>query len=68
MLPLRAAPVLASMLYPTVPDPIPGAPEVIEIQLSPVVAVHEQVLMFVVTAIVPVPLPEPNDSLVGAIE
>ncbi len=53
-LPVREAPVLALTEKLTVPLPVPLAPEVIVIQLSLLLAVHEQ-LLAVVTVTVPLP-------------
>ena len=53
MLADRAAPVLAAMLNPTDPLPLPDAPDVMVRKLALLVAVHEQ-LEAAVTGIVPV--------------
>jgi len=42
IVPLRAGPVLPATLSPTVPLPVPVAPEVIEIQVAPLAAVQLQ--------------------------
>ena len=47
--PLRAPPVLAAMLTPTEPLPVPDAPDVTVIHGAPLVAVHAQAAV-VVTA------------------
>ncbi len=64
--PLRAAPVLAATLNPTVPLPVPVAPDVTVIHAAFDVAVHPHAEP-AVTATVPVPPLAPTDSLAGAI-
>jgi hypothetical protein len=65
--PLRAAPVLAATLNPTVPLPFPLAPEVMLIQDTLLAAVHPHWAL-VDTATLPVPLVAATDWLVGVIE
>lgn len=59
--------VLAAMLYATVPDPVPLAPEVTVIHGTPLTAVHAHSAV-VVTATLPVRALELVDRLVGEIE
>jgi len=59
MLAERAAPVLAAMLYATVPFPVPDPPEVIDTKLALLAAVHAQ-LEAAVTGIVPVDAAAPT--------
>jgi hypothetical protein len=59
MVPLRAAPVFASTRNASPPEPVPFAPEAIEIQLALLTAVHGQ-SPAVFTEIVPIPGPTGN--------
>lgn len=65
--PDRAAPVLAATLKPTVPLPVPAAPDVTESQVALLTAVHAHAAV-VVRFTVPVPAAAPAFWLVGAIE
>jgi hypothetical protein len=64
--PVRAAPVLASTVYLTVPPPVPLLPLVIVIQFVEVVAVHAHPDCVVTVTGPPLPPSFGNDSLVGA--
>jgi hypothetical protein len=55
MVPLRAGPLFSDAEYPTVPLPVPLAPEVMVIQSALFVAVQAQALSEAVTLILPVP-------------
>lgn len=52
--PVRATPVLAATLYPTVPFPVPLAPDVMVIHVTFAVATQLQLPVLAVTATVPV--------------
>jgi hypothetical protein len=65
--PVRAAPVLAAMLKPTAPFPVPAAPDVTESQGALLTAVHAHAAV-AVTFTVPVPAAAPGLWLVGEIE
>ena len=68
MVPLRAPPVFAAALKPTLPLPLPDAPEVTVIQSGALdVAVHAHAAS-VVTATDPVPPAGSTDADAGAIE
>ena len=61
IVPLRAAPVFAATLNPTLPLPLPLAPLVIEIHAALLEAVHVQLLPLAVTATDPAPPVAPID-------
>jgi hypothetical protein len=63
--PLRADPLLAAIENDVVPDPVPDAPPVIEIQFAFDAAVHPQVPAEAVTAVDPEPPASPTLWLVG---
>jgi hypothetical protein len=65
--PVRAAPPFAAIANVTVPLPVPEAPAVTVIQLTPDAAVHEHPLP-AVTAVDPDPPLATTAWLVGAIE
>ena len=63
--PVRAPPGFAAIVKPTVPLPVPLAPEVIVIQLSGVVAVHPHGDGAVTAIVVPAPPGDPIDCVEG---
>ena len=66
MVPERASPVLAVTEYETVPLPVPLAPPVtVSHDGSLLVALQEQVVMFVVTVSLPAAAPLPCERLAG---
>jgi hypothetical protein len=66
--PVRAAPVFAVMLNPTVPLPLPLAPDVMLIHDVLLVAVHVQPVVVETLTGLPAPAVAATDSLVGVIE
>ena len=65
IVPLRLAPVLACTEYPTVPFPVPDAPDVTVIHAALLLAAQVQLLAEAVTPTVPVPPVVAADALVA---
>ena len=66
--PVRAAPGFDAIVKPTVPLPVPFAPDVMVIQASGVVAVHPQPFAAVTAMVVPAPPAAAIDCDEGLIE
>ena len=64
---LGEAAVLAAIVYPTLPDPVPALPELMLRKAAPLEAFQLQPAC-VDTVTVPLPLPPATEALVGLIE